>query len=195
MSDNQQPALDVAAWRRARRKELIAQRQAIDPTLRARWDEVLEGHLQALFDGFSPGVVSFYWPFGGEFDARKLMARLGDQGWVLSLPVILERNTPMIFHSWTPDCPMVPGKIWGIPVPAGGTLVEPDIVLAPLVGFDAAKFRLGQGGGYFDRTLGGMARRPIAIGVGYELGAMHTIHPQPFDVPMDVIVTNAGVRR
>jgi 5-formyltetrahydrofolate cyclo-ligase len=68
-------------------------------------------------------------------------------------------------------------------------------VLAPLVGFDGASYRLGYGGGYFDRTLAALSPRALAIGVGFAMQQLETIHPQHFDVPMDVIVTETGTRR
>ena len=65
----------------------------------------------------------------------------------------------------------------------------------PLVGFDAAGYRLGHGGGYYDRTLATFAQKPLSIGIGYELGRLETIHPRSHDIPMDVIVTESGVVR
>jgi 5-formyltetrahydrofolate cyclo-ligase len=65
----------------------------------------------------------------------------------------------------------------------------------PLLGFDAAGYRLGQGGGYYDRTLANLPQRPLTIGIGYEFGRLETIHPQPHDIPMDAIVTERGVER
>jgi 5,10-methenyltetrahydrofolate synthetase len=73
--------------------------------------------------------------------------------------------------------------------------VTPQAVLAPLVGFDRECYRLGYGGGYFDRTLAALLPRPLAIGVGFELSLIETIYPQDFDVPMDLIVTEACLRR
>jgi 5,10-methenyltetrahydrofolate synthetase len=70
----------------------------------------------------------------------------------------------------------------------------PQAVLAPLVGFDRQCYRLGYGGGYFDRTLAALAPRPLAIGVGFEMSQMETIFPQSFDIPMDLIVTEARIR-
>jgi 5-formyltetrahydrofolate cyclo-ligase len=67
-------------------------------------------------------------------------------------------------------------------------------VLAPLVGFDRECYRLGYGGGYFDRTLGALSPRPMAVGVGFELSKIDTIYPQPFDMPMDIVVTEAEIR-
>jgi 5-formyltetrahydrofolate cyclo-ligase len=72
----------------------------------------------------------------------------------------------------------------------------PDVLLVPLVGFDAACYRLGYGGGYYDRSLASMSKRALAIGVGFSGGRLETIHPQPFDIPMDYILTDdATVRR
>jgi 5,10-methenyltetrahydrofolate synthetase len=79
-------------------------------------------------------------------------------------------------------------------VPEKRDVVVPQIVLAPLVGFDGACYRLGYGGGYFDRTLAALSPRPFAIGVGFEAQRLATIYPQSFDMPMDVIVTEAGIR-
>jgi 5-formyltetrahydrofolate cyclo-ligase len=80
-------------------------------------------------------------------------------------------------------------------VPAERQVVSPTALLVPLVGFDEQGYRLGYGGGYYDRTLAASKPRPLAIGLGYEFGRLATIHPQPHDAPMDAIVTEAGVRR
>jgi 5-formyltetrahydrofolate cyclo-ligase len=67
--------------------------------------------------------------------------------------------------------------------------VSPDIVLAPVVGFDEERFRLGYGGGYFDRTLASLLAKPYVVGVGYAEAGIRTIYPLDHDIPMDVIVT------
>ena len=85
--------------------------------------------------------------------------------------------------------------MWGIPIPEKREITLPQAVLAPLVGFDRECYRLGYGGGYFDRTLAALQPRPLAIGVGFELSQLETIHPQDFDIPMDLIVTEAGLRQ
>ena len=82
--------------------------------------------------------------------------------------------------------------IWNIPVPVDGVDVLPDIVVSPVVGFDPDGYRLGYGGGFYDRTLAAMARRPLVIGVGFSLSAVATIHPLPHDIPMQLIVTECG---
>jgi len=82
--------------------------------------------------------------------------------------------------------------LWKIPYPADGPEVQPGIVIAPLVGFDRQGFRLGYGGGFFDRTLARLAPRPLVIGLGYASSALDTIFPQPHDIGMDWIVTDEG---
>ncbi|WP_411961464.1 5-formyltetrahydrofolate cyclo-ligase [Mesorhizobium sp. CO1-1-3] len=74
--------------------------------------------------------------------------------------------------------------------PSHGPAVQPDVVIAPVVGFDEANYRLGYGGGFFDRTLAAAPRRPLVVGVGYARSRIRTIYPQPHDIPMDVVVTD-----
>ena len=102
------------------------------------------------------------------------------------------KGAPLEYREWTPDTPTVPG-VFGLPVPQSPVVV-PDFVLAPPVGFDARGYRLGYGGGYFDRTLASLSPRPRAIAVARESSRIDTIHPQPWDIPMDYVVTEAGIR-
>jgi 5,10-methenyltetrahydrofolate synthetase len=106
--------------------------------------------------------------------------------------VVVSRNQPLVFRPWRPGTRLERG-VWNIPVPADGPEVVPDVVIAPIVGFDVDRYRLGYGGGYYDRTLATIPTKPSVIGVGYVQAALETIHPQPHDVPMDVIVTERGV--
>jgi 5-formyltetrahydrofolate cyclo-ligase len=142
-----------------------------------------------------PGIIlGVYWPFQAEFDPRPLIDRLISQGSAVALPVVVDKKGPLEYRAWRPGEPLVDG-VWNIPVPQSRHVVIPDAVLAPLVGFDRECYRLGYGGGYFDRTLAALTPRPLAIGVGFAMSQIETIYPQPFDVPMDVIVTEAEIRR
>ncbi|HLY47489.1 MAG TPA: 5-formyltetrahydrofolate cyclo-ligase, partial [Stellaceae bacterium] len=114
-------------------------------------------------------------------------------GRAVALPVVIDKKGPLEYRAWRTGEALVDG-VWNIPVPEKREIVVPALVLAPLVGFDAACYRLGYGGGYFDRTLAALAPRPLAIGVGYAAQAIATIYPQPFDLPMDFIVTEADTR-
>jgi 5-formyltetrahydrofolate cyclo-ligase len=140
-----------------------------------------------------PGLF-FYWPFQGEIDVRHLVRNFLALGADAALPVVVEARQPLEFWSWRPRMKLTRG-VWNIPVPGDRSPVQPTVLLVPLLGFDAAGYRLGHGGGYYDRTLATVAQKPLTIGIGYELGRLQTIYPQPHDIPMDAIVTESGVVR
>jgi 5-formyltetrahydrofolate cyclo-ligase len=183
----------VKLWRRGERERLLALRQGLAAEARRRLGARIEASLREAI-AERPGILGVYWPFRAEFDPRPLIDWAVAQGRGVALPVVVDKKGPLEYRAWRPGEALVDG-VWNIPVPEKRDVVTPAIVLAPLVGFDRACYRLGYGGGYFDRTLAALVPRPFAIGVGYDLQALETIHPQPFDVPMDVIVTESGPRR
>jgi 5,10-methenyltetrahydrofolate synthetase len=174
------------------RAELIAQREGVAPPRRRAVDAGINELLEQTFTWLAGRVVAFCWPYRGEVDVRVAIRRFRDRGAVAALPEVQGRGRPLRFRRWWPGVAMVPGAL-GIPAPVGTDLVIPDEAFVPLVGFDGAGYRLGYGAGYFDRTLAALARKPLTVGVGTEAARLPTIHPQPHDVPMDVIVTEAGV--
>lgn len=184
---------EIANWRQARRKELIAARLALPAEQHRRLSHAVRHHLGSHLLGVgSLRRYAFYWPLRGEVDLRPVIEALIAQGARAALPVVVERNGTLAFHAWRPGDPM--GKdVHGIPYPAGGAVIEPDIVLVPLVGFDGQGYRLGYGGGYYDRTLAALPAKPETIGVGFELGRLASVHPQPHDIPLDAIVTERGI--
>ncbi len=183
----------VKRWRRAERERLIALRQAVPAEERRRFGQAIETELRDLI-AERPGILGVYWPFRAEFDPRPLIEWAVAAGRTVALPVVIDKKGPLEYRTWRPGETLVDG-VWNIPVPVKREIVTPAIVLAPLVGFDRASYRLGYGGGYFDRTLANLSPRPLAIGVGFEFQLLPTIHPQSFDVPMGAIVTEAGTRR
>lgn len=185
---------DVAAWRREQRKRLIALREAIEPGQLHEWRLAIDSHLWRAFPGLRGTVIALCWPYRNEYDARHLAARLRAQGSTTLLPVVVARDTPLRFREWHPGVAMARGTL-GIPYPVGSPFMQPKAVLLPMVGFDPGGYRLGYGGGYFDRTLEAANPRPTVIGVVHELARMETIHPQAHDIPMDYVVTERGVYR
>jgi 5-formyltetrahydrofolate cyclo-ligase len=179
---------EIRPWRKARRAELIAARVEAGHSRRLAWDAAITAQLVDGVPNLEWLRIGIYWPFKGEYDVRSIARRLHARGARLALPVVVEKNKPLVFRDWSPGARLVPG-VWGIPFPADGEVVEPDALLVPLVGFDEDGFRLGYGGGYYDRTLASLRRKPLTIGIGFELAALPTIHPQPHDIPMDAIVT------
>jgi 5-formyltetrahydrofolate cyclo-ligase len=184
---------EVKAWRRAERARLIAARMALPPALRREAGEKITAALHEIVAG-RPGVLGIYWPFRAEFDPRPLVDKLAAAARQVALPVVVDRKGPLEYRAWAPGEPLTAG-VWDIPIPEKRAIVVPSMVLAPVVGFDRNCYRLGYGGGYFDRTLAALDPRPLAIGVGFAMQEIATIHPQPFDVPMAMVVTEAGWRR
>ncbi|MBV9151014.1 MAG: 5-formyltetrahydrofolate cyclo-ligase [Alphaproteobacteria bacterium] len=186
-------AAEVKLWRKAERERLIALRQSLPPEERRRRGARIEAALRDLL-AERPGILGVYWPFRAEFDPRSLIDWAIAAGRTVALPVVVDKKGPLEYRAWRPGETLVDG-VWNIPVPEKRDIVRPATVLAPLVGFDAACYRLGYGGGYFDRTLAALSPRAFAIGVGFEKQRLETIYPQSFDVPMDAVVTEAEVRR
>jgi len=185
---------ELKAWRRSERQRLLALRAAARPAERRLWGDEIEATLRALLLERPVMTLGVYWPFQAEFDPRALIDWVIARGFAVALPAVADKNGPLEYRAWRPGEALVDG-VWAIPIPEAREVVVPEAVLAPLVGFDRQCYRLGYGGGYFDRTLAAFLARPLAIGVGYEMSQIETIFPQPFDIPMDVIVTEARIRR
>lgn len=185
---------ELRTWRASERERLIAARERLDPATLESFRRRIDGHLERSFPGLAVATVAFCWPMRGEYDARPLADALRERGAVTALPVVVAPRQPLVFRAWHPGVALASGPL-GIPYPASSDPVVPTVVLIPLNGWDEAGHRLGYGGGFFDRTLAGLPPRPIAIGVGYELGRLPTIRPQAWDMPMDWIVTERGVYR
>ena len=188
-------ARDVARWRKAERQRLRAERDALTVAERQAVGRALAGHLAVFlrerFD-LRGRVFSGYWPIKGEPDLRPLLTDLHRAGVLVALPLVEIKAAPLVFRRWTPETKMVRGD-WNIPVPpAEAEAVVPEVALAPLVGWTGERFRLGYGGGYFDRTLASLSPRPFTIGVGFQSARLATIYPQPHDIRLHAIVTEAG---
>ncbi len=184
----------VARWRKAERERLIAARLAVPAAERTEAAAGVAHALDRLVE-VAPGTgVSAYWPFRGELDLRGWLGAVIERGGRAALPVVVTKGQPLVFREWAPGATMERG-VWNIPIPAEGPEITPDVVVAPLVGCDPGCYRLGYGGGFYDRTLAAMPRPRLVVGVGLPLVEIPTIHPQPHDVPMDVIVTREDAIR
>jgi 5,10-methenyltetrahydrofolate synthetase len=183
--------VNVTAWRRQQRGELIARRLAISAEARRHGDQRIEQFLVAGFPMLDGLTIGFYWPFNGEVDPRVAVHRFRARGARTALPVVVEKRAPMEFRHWAPGVETVMG-VFGLPVPQSPVVV-PDVLLIPPVGFDGRGFRLGYGGGYFDRTLAGLMPQPLKIGLARGVSRIETIHPQPHDIPMDFVITEGGI--
>ena len=182
----------IRDWRKLERAALIAKRTATPPDQLRAWNNAMTGIITSGFPLLAGMTIGFCWPFKSEFDARFAVRHFRDRGATAALPAVVAKASPLQFRKWWPGAPMTPG-VYDIPVPDGTEIVIPDAAIVPMIGFDAAGYRLGYGGGYFDRTLAAVLPRPLAIGVAFELGRLQSIHPQPHDIPMDFVVTEAGL--
>jgi 5-formyltetrahydrofolate cyclo-ligase len=184
----------LKTWRKAERERLIAARLAITPPELDSWRQRIDGYLERSFPGLARCRLAFCWPIKGEYDARHLARTLRSRGALTALPVVVKPKSPLIFREWHPGVEMVAGVL-DIPYPVDSPEMVPEAVLLPMNGWDMQGYRLGYGGGFFDRTLASLAKRPLTIGVTYEFAKLDTIHPQSWDIPMDYVVTERGVYR
>ena len=183
----------VKLWRRGERERLIALRQALPAADRRRWSERIDAELRSLL-AERPGILGVYWPFRAEFDPRPLIDWAVAAGRAIALPVVVDKKGPLEYRAWRPGEPLVDG-VWNIPVPENRAVVTPAIVLAPLVGFDPPATGWVMAAAISTAPWRRSSPRPLAIGIGFAIQLLETIHPQPFDVPMDLIVTETGTRR
>ncbi len=189
--------LTPESYRRELRQRLVEQRLALSSDTCARLSATICTHLKKYFPQLAGMRVGFCWPVKNEPDLRPLMSSWlasGDPGFSALLPVVAESGTALSFRAWTPATPLIPDR-YGIPAPADGEFLLPQALLIPVNAFDAQGFRIGYGGGFFDRTLATLNPAPLSIGVGFELSRVDSIRPEPHDIRLDVMVTEAGVYR
>ncbi|MEN3111081.1 5-formyltetrahydrofolate cyclo-ligase [Uliginosibacterium paludis] len=180
--------------RKTLRSELIAQRETLSPVLRLQLQAEILPHLGELLDRLAPRCVGFCWPYRGEPDLREYLSLWRAQGRdrSLGLPVLPEGEGPLRFRSWRPGVPTAPDR-FGIPAPIDTGFVAPDLLIVPVNGFDPKGYRIGYGGGFFDRTLAALDPAPRTIGVGFDLARVEDVFPLAHDRPLDWIVTESGI--
>jgi 5-formyltetrahydrofolate cyclo-ligase len=142
-------------------------------------------------------VVSAFSSFRSEINTMPLLVRLAGEGWMTALPIIPGQGVPLIFRAWAPGEPTVAGD-WGIPRPPDtAPEVEPDVLLVPLLAFDRAGYRLGYGGGFYDRTLEKLRRKKtvIAIGLAYAAQEWPEVPRGIHDQALDYVMTERGTIR
>lgn len=148
--------------------------------------EMICDRIHTLLRADSPVRIACVWPMPGEVDLRPLYGRLHKGGWQILLPETPPKGSPLLFRQWGPDSLMREGR-FGTVYP-DGPIDVPDLILVPMLAFDRRGYRLGYGGGYYDRTL---ASLPDARAIGYACSVqeVNDIPVGPFDVPLPVIVT------
>ena len=178
------------AQRESTRMRLLAAREQLAD--RAAREPALANRVARWLNTMPLARLAFYWPIKGEADLSGVIARwlAADPSRRAALPVIA--GDLLQFAPWTPDAPMQSGR-YGIPVPQGDARLTPQLLLIPCLGFDAQRYRLGYGGGFYDRTLAQMKVKPVTVGVGFECGRLPSIGPQPHDIKLDLVICETGV--
>lgn len=172
------------------RRAALERRDALAAAVRAEAAQIVAA--RDLPVALAPGsVVSGFSAMQSEINPVPLMRRLVDLGFRLALPVVTERRQPLTFRAWAFGDPMTSG-VWGIrePVPSAPE-VAPDLLLVPLAAFDRRGFRIGYGGGYYDRTLRGLrSQKPIvALGLAFAKQEIPRVPNMPYDQPLDFVLT------
>ena len=181
--------MSVAAEKAAARKLAFGQRAVAHAYHRETASNALNSHLE----GLEGQVVAGYLPIRTEADPLPAMVALARNNRV-AVPVVAGKGQPLQFREWVADAPLEAGA-FGVMVPVSGAELVPDVLIVPLLAYDSRFFRLGYGGGFYDRTLEQLrARGKVrAIGFAYGAQALDSLPLEPTDQPLDEIVTEAGV--
>jgi 5-formyltetrahydrofolate cyclo-ligase len=179
------------------RKSLRSQRKQLHPVLGGRAGLKLLDHALSHLPVDAGCVAAGYWPIGSEMDPRPLMLGLHDKGARLALPVVMAMGEAMKFRAFDFDDILAPG-LMGTPEPqTGKPFLDPDIVLVPLLGFNRLGLRLGQGGGFYDRTLAALRqkRKVLAVGIAFAAQEVASLPFLAHDQKLDAVVTEQGYIR
>lgn len=172
------------------RKSLLAARKALAPEERAWRDAAIGDRLLAWLEANPASSIGAYWPHLGEPDLTSIYPQIASRGVQLALPVVVRRHAPLTFYAWRPGDELVVDA-HGVKAPlARGHIVHPELLLLPCIGFNAGRYRLGYGGGYYDRTLAA-ERPPRTVGIAYAMCEAR-FEADAHDVPMDWVVTEDG---
>ena len=202
------------------RKALVEARLNMPDRL-ARAD-LLQRVMRIWLVGRPDEVIGAYWPIKGEFDPLPALYRWQEDAILsqdlssnpalaqveraqlatesiasrsprkIGLPVVNKQHKTLIFHAWYPGCPMEE-VAYGIPKPKDTEVVVPTLLFVPCVGYGPGGYRLGYGGGFYDRTLATLQPRPLTVGLGYTHGWLPDFQPEPHDLPLDAVLNDNGV--
>jgi 5,10-methenyltetrahydrofolate synthetase len=180
------------------RQQLIADRLAMPD--RAARATMLQQVMRIWLVGRTDTVIGAYWPIKGEFDPLPALHRWKEDGELLDeplrrrigLPVIDKLTKTLTFHVWYPGCPMEEDA-YGIPKPKDTDVIQPTLLFVPCVGYGPGGYRLGYGGGFYDRTLASLQPQPFTVGLGFTQGFVDDLEPELHDIPLDAILNDHGV--
>jgi 5-formyltetrahydrofolate cyclo-ligase len=173
------------------RTEMSTRREAAHGLVKDAAPLALLAHAFPVKPHADRSTVSAFHPYQSEIDARPLLGKLAGEGWTTALPVVIKLGQPLEFRRWLPGEPTIAGK-WGILRPTDeAPIVEPDVLLVPLLAFDRKGYRLGYGGGFYDRSIAGLAsQKPIiSIGLAYAAQEIDLVPHDDLDQRLDFVMT------
>jgi 5-formyltetrahydrofolate cyclo-ligase len=183
----------VTAAKRLARRQSKVRRHAAAAAATGAGADLRDRFVAALVQGLAlaPGSpVSAYWPLGDEIDSRPLMHRLHELGHPVGLPVVVGPGQALVFRRWHPGMALAEGGFGVMTPPAAAPILTPAVILAPLLAFDRRGYRLGYGGGFYDRTLGALRRGAVlAVGLAFAAQEVAAVPQGAGDEPLDWIVT------
>jgi 5,10-methenyltetrahydrofolate synthetase len=190
--------MDRSDEKRALRQRLVEQRLKMPDRLRRA--DLLQQVMRIWLVGRTDTVIGAYWPIKGEFDPLPALHRWKEDGELLDepqprrigLPVVDKVHQTLKFHAWFPGCPMEEDA-YGIPKPKDTEVVVPTLLFVPCVGYGVGGYRLGYGGGFYDRTLAQLRPKPYTVGLGFAAGFLPDFEPEPHDVALETILNELGV--
>jgi 5,10-methenyltetrahydrofolate synthetase len=190
--------MDNSEQKKALRKRLVAERLAM-PDRHVKCD-MLQRVMRIWLVNRPDTVIGAYWPIKGEFDPLPALHRWKEDGELLDepqlrrigLPVVDKLHGTLNFHAWFPGCPMEEDA-YGIPKPKDTEIIHPTLLFVPCVGYGPGGYRLGYGGGFYDKTLAALRPKPFTVGLGFTQGYVDDFEPAPHDVPLDAILNDNGV--
>lgn len=164
-----------------------AHQQGLDQEANAQLISFLKMQEDAL-------TISAYMPIRTELSPLKAMEAMARRGSNICVPVVVEAGSPLEFHRWTPDCDMVEGA-FGAMIPKDGDVLLPDVIITPLAAFDMGGYRLGYGGGFYDRTFEQLSefKKVQAIGFAYSAQEVMMVPREDTDYPLDAVITERGI--
>lgn len=186
---------DIEEAKAALRKKAHAQRAAILYGPRTDASVAATAHFSRELAPAANEMVAAYWPIRDELDIKPILTSLMDSGQPVCLPVVLGDGQPLELRRWEPGTALYPSGFGTLAPDDLAPVVAPDVILVPLLGFDRHGTRLGYGGGYYDRTLARLAKRPRLIGFAFACQEFEYIPRRVHDVPLDAVVTEKGVTR
>lgn len=178
----------------ALRQRIEVRRREAHDALAATAGDAIRGRFLENVAVPDASVIAAYWPFRSEIDPRPLMHALHARGHRIVLPVVLRKAAPLSFRLWGPGAHLVKAGLGGLVPDVGAPVLAPDMLLVPMLAFDDAGYRLGYGGGFYDRTLEKLrsAGTVRAIGVAYDAQRVDAVPREATDQRLDAMLTEAG---